>query len=148
MWFLIGFLVLVLVEIALLIQLGGMLGLWLTLAWILLTGGLGVILLKGIGSMPDGRINYSLSDFQDNKNPMAHRGLVMIAGIFLLLPGFFTDALGILLLLPPIRRMVIASIARRQAGSSASVTVITDAEWRDVTATRPSDNGDSGSPRS
>lgn len=150
MWFLLGFLVLVLVEIVLLIQLGGAIGIWLTLGWIILTGGLGVILLKGIASFGNSSFGYSTDAFQDPGNPMAHRGLVLIAGILLVLPGLVTDTIGLLFLFPPVRSAVIRLIARRVlAARSASVsTVVIDGEWQDVSANSGQTKTDRQDPQS
>jgi UPF0716 protein FxsA len=41
---------------------------------------------------------------------------LLVAGVLLLLPGFFTDALGILIYLPPVRRMVGGAVTARHAG--------------------------------
>jgi UPF0716 protein FxsA len=38
--------------------------------------------------------------------------LILIAGLFLLLPGFLTDAVGFLLLIPPVRRWLIRHYVR------------------------------------
>ncbi|MFN6005839.1 MAG: FxsA family protein, partial [Paracoccaceae bacterium] len=46
MWIILAILAWPLVEIALFVTLGGTLGLWLTLAWVLLTGVIGVLILK------------------------------------------------------------------------------------------------------
>ena len=50
MWFLIAALALPLVEIALLIQIGGLIGLWPTLAWIVGSGVLGLAVIRGEGA--------------------------------------------------------------------------------------------------
>jgi UPF0716 protein FxsA len=53
---------------------------------------------------------------------LASDALNVVSGVFLVLPGFFTDALGLLLLLPPVRRAVIAQLAKRaKAHVSAQV---------------------------
>lgn len=136
MWFLLGFLVLVLVEIVLLIKMGAAIGLWLTLAWIIGTGALGVILLKGIAMLGGGAMSYRLDEFRDRNDPMAHRALVLIAGLLLILPGPFTDTIGLLLLFAPIRRIALGFIARRFASLSvvSKTTIVVDGEWQDVSS--------------
>lgn len=136
MWFLLGFLVLVLVEIGLLIKLGAAIGIWLTLAWVIGTAGLGVILLKGIAMIGGNGLGYRLDEFRDRNDPMAHRALVVIAGLLLILPGPLTDTLGILLLFAPIRRIALGLIARRFANlsSAGKLNIVVDGDWRDVTS--------------
>jgi UPF0716 protein FxsA len=117
MWIVLGILALPLVEIGLFVTLGAKLGLWLTLAWVVLTGVLGVMLLKG---MAVGGRETLLQGFQeglqDPLSPLAHRALVGVAAVLLILPGFFTDALGLFLLLPPVRTLIIRGMANRMRG--------------------------------
>jgi UPF0716 protein FxsA len=126
MWIILGILALPLVEIALFVTLGAALGLWLTLAWVLLTGVAGVILLKSlsVSGALQGRRDF-VEGFrgrmaEDPLSPIAHQALTGVAGVLLILPGFFTDGLGLLLLLPPVRTLLIGLLARRMRG----VTVI------------------------
>ena len=150
MWILLGLLVVVLVEIVLLIQLGGAIGIWLTLLWIIVTAGLGVILLKGVASLGGAMLSYRMEEFQDVGNPMAHRGLVLIAGLFLILPGPLLDFLGVLLLFPPMRGLVIGVIARRLKNQriAALKDGIIDGEWQDVSSFGKSGTADQGRPQS
>lgn len=126
MWIILGILALPLVEIALFVTLGGWLGLWLTLAWVLLTGVMGVLILRSLAM--SGAIR-GRQDFvegfrgrmaEDPLSPIAHQALIGVAAVLLILPGFFTDALGLLLLLRPVRGLIIRVLASRVRG----VTVI------------------------
>lgn len=122
MWIILGILALPLVEIALFVTLGGSLGLWLTLGWVLLTGVVGVLLLRSlsVSGAIRGRQDF-VEGFrgqmaEDPLSPVAHQALMGVAAMLLILPGFFTDALGLLLLLPPVRGVIIALLARRVRG--------------------------------
>lgn len=101
-----------LIEIALFVTVGAWLGLWLTLAIVLGTAILGgmVIRLQGQRSVQDLRGSIRMGD---PLRPMAHGALIVAAGFLLILPGFFTDTLGLVLLLPPVRQGLIALLARR-----------------------------------
>jgi len=93
------------VEIALFIEVGGRLGLWSTLALVILTAAIGSSLLRAQGL---GTLRRAQDSFARNVVPVAELfdGLcLLVAGVLLLTPGFFTDALGFLLLAPPIRRL-------------------------------------------
>lgn len=143
MWILLGILALIVMEVFLLIQLGGVLGFWLTLVWIVLTAGLGVILLKGVAMLGAANLSHRMEEFQDPRNPMAHRVLVMLAGLLLILPGPLTDTIGILLLFPPIRAVAIRLIARRfRALSFGSTSVVVEGEWKDIPSARDTDKAD------
>jgi len=134
MWIILGVLAVPLIEIALFVTLGAAIGLWLTLAWIFLTGALGVILLKGVATLGIDRMATGIrEEMNDPLSPLAHRFLVGIAGLLLLLPGFFTDAIGLLLLFPPLRRLFIAFVKRRMGGSVVMHSTVVEGDWRDVT---------------
>jgi UPF0716 protein FxsA len=134
MWILLAILAVPLIEIALFVTLGAKLGLWLTLAWVVLTGVLGVVLLKGVAMLGIDQMAVGIRDELRNPlSPLAHRFLVGIAGLCLLLPGFFTDAVGLLLLIPPLREALIGFISKRLSDGLAGPGAIVDAEWQDVT---------------
>jgi UPF0716 protein FxsA len=117
MWIVVALLALPLVEIGLFVTLGAQLGLWLTLAWVVLTGVAGVLLLKGLALAGRRGLRDGLQEgLQDPLSPIAHKALMGVAGVLLILPGFFTDALGLILLLPPVRSLLIGQIARRMRG--------------------------------
>ena len=97
------------IEIAVFIEVGGRLGLWPTLATIILTAMAGTALLRRQGLATLQRVHESL---EANRFPMAEvfDGLcLLVAGALLLTPGFVTDAAGLLLFVPAVR------VALRQA---------------------------------
>jgi UPF0716 protein FxsA len=102
-----------LIEIALFVVLGGWLGLGLTLLWVIGTGVLGVGLIRWQGTRVGLNLRQGMVAARDPLSGAAHTGLIMLAAALLILPGFLTDALGLFLLVPPVRRGVIAAIASR-----------------------------------
>ncbi len=112
MW-IIGLLGLPLVEIALFVVVGGAIGLWPTLGLVVLAAVAGVALIRLHGFQALAGMRRSIEAGEDPVGPLAHGALVVLAGLLLIVPGFFTDALGIALLLPPVRRFVIARIGAR-----------------------------------
>lgn len=117
MWIVLGILALPLVEIGLFVTLGAKLGLWLTLAWVILTGVAGVMLLKGLALAGQRGLREGLQEgLHDPLSPLAHKALMGVAAVLLILPGFFTDALGLILLLPPVRALIIKGMASRMRG--------------------------------
>jgi UPF0716 protein FxsA len=124
-----------LIEIALFVTLGGWLGLWLTLAWVLLTGVVGVLLLRGAAMTGAYQLSDGIRDkMRDPLSPIAHHVLRGVAGLLLFLPGFFTDALGILLLVRPVRHLLIRFVASRLRAATVVVrNEVVEEEWRDVT---------------
>lgn len=106
MWLLIAFIAVPLIEIGLFIQVGGLIGLWPTLAIVLMTAIAGTWLVRSQGMRELANLQSSFSELRDPTEPLAHGAMIIFAGALLLTPGFFTDALGLSLLVPPIRKAV------------------------------------------
>tara|TARA_B100002051_G_scaffold226144_1_gene221742 strand:+ start:271 stop:687 length:417 start_codon:yes stop_codon:yes gene_type:complete len=93
-------------EIFLLIKIGGQIGALNTLALIFLTAVIGVYFakLQGIQTLKSGMINI-----YQNKMPIYEimsGASIAIAALLLIIPGFFTDSIGFLLLIPFTRRIL------------------------------------------
>lgn len=108
-----GLLLWPLIEIALFVTVGGWLGLWLTLAIVLGTAVGGVALMRWRGLKAVADLRRHVKDMGNPLSMVADQAIFMLAGVLLVLPGFFTDVLGVLLLLPPVRYALIALAARR-----------------------------------
>jgi UPF0716 protein FxsA len=92
-----------LIEIAGFVVVGRQIGVLPTLALVLAMGILGALLLRvqGFGVMT--RIRKEMQAGRDPSRDLAHGVMVLLAGVLLLIPGFVTDILGLLLFLPPVR---------------------------------------------
>lgn len=95
------------IEIALFIQVGGAIGLWPTLLIVIATAFTGTILLRSQGGATLQRLQGSLQTGTNPMDPIAHGAMILVSGVLLLTPGFFTDAFGLSLLLPPVRAFLI-----------------------------------------
>lgn len=113
MWLFWLFLAIPIIEIALFIQVGGLIGLWPTLAIVVLTAVAGTLLMRSQGAHAWIEIQRSFAEFRDPTRPLAHGVMILVAGVLLLTPGFFTDAVGLSLLVPGIRDLVMRQVARR-----------------------------------
>lgn len=113
MWILWLFVALPIIEIALFIQIGGAIGVWATLAWVILAAVLGVAVIRAQGAHAWSEAQRSLADLRDPTRPLAHGMMLMVAGLLLIVPGFFTDAVGLLLLIPPVRNLLMSWASRR-----------------------------------
>lgn len=100
------FLIIPAVEIALFIQIGGVIGVALTLLLVAFTAILGIILLRMQGLITLARIQEHLSRGKIPAVPLIEGAILLVAGAFLLTPGFFTDTVGFAALVPPIREHV------------------------------------------
>lgn len=116
MWLFLAFLLVPIIEIALFIQVGGLIGLWPTLGIVVLTAIAGTMLVRGQGLATLAQLQASLAEGRDPTGHIAHGAFILVAGVLLLTPGFFTDATGFLLLLPPVRAALIRYGAARMAG--------------------------------
>ena len=125
MWLLLAFIAVPMIEIALFIQVGGVIGLGWTLAIVLLTAVLGTWLVRTQGRIAMGQLQRAFSQLDDPTEPLAHGAMILVSGALLLTPGFFTDALGFALLMPPVRTAVFrylrsrVTVARFEMGGAA-----------------------------
>lgn len=103
MWLFAAFVAIPLIEIALFIQVGGVIGLWATLGIVVVTALLGSFLVRQQGLREMNRLRASFSTLSDPGEPLANGAMILFAGALLLTPGFFTDTVGFLLLIPPVR---------------------------------------------
>ena len=147
MWLFVLFLAVPLLEIALFIQVGGLIGLWPTLGIVVLTAIAGTWLVRNQGLGELARLRSSFNDLRDPTDPLAHGAMILFAGALLLTPGFFTDALGLALLTPPVRRAAIRYARSRIRVESFSYgpqaprpsgrdPEVIDGEWEEVPPTR------------
>ncbi len=107
------FLLVPLIEIALFIQVGGLLGLLPTLGIVILTAIAGTLLIRSQGSAVLLQLRETMEDMRDPTEPLAHGAMVLFAGALLLTPGFFTDVVGLSLMIPGIRSWVFHFIRQR-----------------------------------
>lgn len=113
MWLFLAFLAVPLIEIALFIQVGGAIGLWPTLAIVVLTAIAGTILVRTQGRMALNNVRQSFGTLADPSEPLAHGAMILFSGALLLTPGFFTDAVGFALLVPAVRSAVFNYLRKR-----------------------------------
>lgn len=113
MWLFLLFLIVPLIEIALFIQVGGVIGLWWTLLIVVLTAVAGTLLVRSQGRHVIGQVRDSFDQLADPTEPLAHGAMVLFSGALLLTPGFFTDAVGFALLIPPVRHAVFRYVRSR-----------------------------------
>lgn len=113
MWLFIAFLAVPMIEIALFIQIGGAIGLGWTLLTVLITAIAGTYLVRQQGFATLAKLQNSFSDLKDPTEPLAHGAMILFAGALLLTPGFFTDAVGLSLMIPQLRQATYLAIRSR-----------------------------------
>ena len=100
------FTVLPLVELLLLLQIGGQVGWPLTILIVLATGVVGASLAGHQGLMTMWRLRSSLGRGEAPTDALLDGALILVAGGVLITPGVLTDAIGFGLLMPPVRTVV------------------------------------------
>lgn len=102
------FLIIVLpaIEISVLLLSGHLIGVWLTLLLILVTGALGLFLAKGQGLETWRKAQEQMQFGYMPGNEIIDGICILIGAIFLVLPGLISDVLGIILLLPLTRNLL------------------------------------------
>ncbi|MBN9362275.1 MULTISPECIES: FxsA family protein [unclassified Devosia] len=112
------FLLLPLIEIACFVVIGNAIGLWPTLAGVVLSALLGALVIRTRGLSLLNELRSTVGSGELPARSIADAMMVGLAGLLLLLPGYFSDLIGILLLIPPVRSALYAFLRSR-------VTVVT-----------------------
>lgn len=101
------------IEIGLFIQVGGFLGLWPTLALVLITAIVGASLVRSQGIQTLLMVQQRLQQGEMPAQQILEGVLLAAAGVLLLTPGFLTDLMGMFILLPGPRSMVARYLMRK-----------------------------------
>jgi UPF0716 protein FxsA len=118
------FIVVPIAELAVIIQVGQEIGVWWTIAILVADSLLGSLLMRSQGRAVWRRFNAALQAGRAPAREVADGVLVIFGGALLLTPGFLTDILGLLLLLPP-TRAAIRGVFLRQAMKRITVSMTT-----------------------
>ncbi len=124
-----------LIEIYILIKVGTQIGALPTVSLVIFTAILGAALLRMQGLATLARFQASMQRQELPAIELLEGVLLLLTGAMLLTPGFFTDAIGFLLLIPALRQTLVLKILQ----SSIIVTAnpnrdpdIIDAEFREI----------------
>lgn len=107
------FMIVPLIEIAFFVVIGNTIGLWPTLAGVLITAVAGSLILRWQGLQLLNEIRSSMGQGRLPARALADAMMVAVAGVLLLTPGYFSDLIGILLLIPPVRTLIYRFLASR-----------------------------------
>ncbi len=116
-WLFVAFVVLPVLEIYLITQVAGQVGWPLAIILVIAISAAGAWLVRREGLGVIDRVRHSLRAGRLPTNDLADGAMIFFASALMLTPGFLTDALGLALLIPPIRAVlrppVIAFFRRR-----------------------------------
>lgn len=102
-----------LVELAILIEVGSRIGAFPTIGLCLLTAVIGGTLVRAQGAEVLRTLRRQLDLGRLPVAEAFHGVCLLVAGLLLLTPGFVTDAIGFLLLVPPVRSRIYETLRRR-----------------------------------
>ena len=119
-----------LIEIAVFIEVGGALGVWPTIGATVATALAGSMLLRAQGLTTLMRARAQMDQGQLPAREMFEGICLVLAGALLLVPGFVTDALGLLLFIPPFREALRRYIGHRlaQRGEAGRTRIFVDGQ--------------------
>lgn len=125
-YLLLALIVVPILELYLLLAIGRQIGPMPTLAWVLLSGMVGASLSRREGRRVLRHWRESMARGQVPEEGILSGVLVLAGGVLLIIPGVITDVVGLLFLLPPVRRLISArmrhSLERKVRDGSVHVT--------------------------
>jgi UPF0716 protein FxsA len=148
-WLVLIFILVPIAELYVIIKVGGVIGVLPTLALLLADAVLGSMLLRHQGRAAWIRFNRALAEGRLPHKEVFDGVLVIIGGTLLLTPGFLTDILGLILLIPPTRALVRGMSARwvrRRMAMGGGATIFTFGTGPRARR-RPAPGGPGGPPR-
>src|SRR3954454_24671392 len=107
------FIVVPIAELAVIIQVGEAIGVWWTIALLIADSVLGSLLMRHQGRATWRRFTTSMRSGRVPAREVLDGALVLFGGALLLTPGFLSDILGALMLLPPTRAVIRRVLVRR-----------------------------------
>jgi UPF0716 protein FxsA len=105
-WLFFGFLFVSLLEIVLLATVGRWIGLWPTIGLVILSAFIGSWLVAQQGRSTWLALRADVANGSMPTVPIVHGAMILVAGALLLTPGFLTDGIGLLLLVPSVREFL------------------------------------------
>lgn len=126
-----------LIEIGLFVTVGARIGVLGTWTVVLGSAVAGVLIIRHQKRTMTGPIVQDLQRLGDSLTPAAHAALIFVAGVLLILPGFLTDVLGLLLLLAPVREIVIHHLRTRARTAMEMAGMDSEFEVMSYPRTRP-----------
>ncbi|WP_033070299.1 FxsA family protein [Thalassospira australica] len=98
------------IEIAVFIQAGELIGLWPTIGVVILTAIIGTSLMRAQGLQTLAKAQKQMDQGEMPIGALFDGICILVAGVLLLTPGFVTDSFGFLLLVPPLRQLIGAKV--------------------------------------
>jgi UPF0716 protein FxsA len=102
-WLFLGFVIVPIIEIVLFVYVGSRIGIWPTIALVVVTAFVGSWLVSRQGRATWIQLRDDLAQGVVPTVPIVNGAMILVAGALLLTPGFLTDGVGLALLVPSVR---------------------------------------------
>ena len=122
MRFFLFFALVALAEMATFLWVGSRIGLGWALGLALATALIGSVLVRRAGLAVLGQLRRRWREGKLPGRELTHGASILVAGAFLISPGFITDTLGFLLLIPAVRDEIHDFVSRRLSGRVSVIT--------------------------
>lgn len=107
------FIIVPVIEIAIFVALGSAIGFWPTMLGVIVTAVIGSVVLRYQGLSLLAQIRGTMAQGQLPAKALAEAMMVGVAGALMLTPGYFTDTIGALLLIPAVRSAIYDGLRSR-----------------------------------
>ena len=114
------FIIIPVIEIFVLMQVGAILGVWPTIAMVIFTAWLGAKYVRQQGLSTLNSVQTKMAQGQMPSDEIVTGLLLLVAGMFVVTPGFVTDFLGLSLLIPAVRNAIVGSVKAHLITGAAS----------------------------
>lgn len=104
------FIIIPIIEISVLMQVGAVLGVWPTIAIVIFTAWLGAKYVRQQGLSTLNSVQTKMAQGQMPSDEIVTGLMLLVAGVFLVTPGFVTDIFGLSLLVPTVRNAIVSSV--------------------------------------
>lgn len=119
-WIVFPILLMPLAEIAGFVLVGRAIGVWSTLGLVILSSVAGVILLRRQGLHMLRQVSAEGRQGRVPGGTIVHGAMIVVAALLLLVPGFISDIIGLLLFIPAVRQILWSALGRRVVVSSTT----------------------------
>lgn len=116
------FIIIPIIEIAVLMQVGAILGAWPTVAIVIITAWLGAKNVRQQGISTLNSVQAKMAQGEMPSEEIVSGILLLVSGVLLVTPGFVTDAFGLLLLVPAFRHLFVKSLQQQLIQKQANGT--------------------------
>jgi UPF0716 protein FxsA len=127
--------VLPLAEILILVAVADQIGIGWTLLALAVSALIGVIVIRVLGAASLAELRAALARREPPAGPLVRGACVLLAGMLLILPGFLSDVLALLLLIPPARAALMGTLWRRRRDDGPrreGGTMVIEGEYREL----------------